>query len=137
MLGLVQAKAYLYAKITADTDLATLMDGVRIYDIVQEDAVLPYITYGNISSKLSHILDSEVTEHIVKFIIVAKADSSLTTHNIMARLEQIFDGFAPSEDLTAGFMLVTNELLSTGIEQVNFDNVKGQMDLKLLIEGDV
>ncbi len=137
MLGLVQLKAYLYTEITANADLATIMDVVRFYDIVQESAVLPYISYDNISSKLLHVLDEEVTEHRVEFVIVAKADSSLTTHNIMATMERVFDGFAPEVNLSDGFALISSELIATQIEQVDFGHVKGRMEMKFLVEGGV
>lgn len=137
MQGLVQLKSYLYTKLSVDTSLNNLMNGVNIYDLVQENANLPYIAYGQISSRSVHQLDAEMVEHVVKFAIVAKADSSLTTHNMMARMEQIFTDLLIDEDLSGGYRLASAELVATQIEQVDFELVKGQMELKLVVEGGV
>ncbi|MBL1420250.1 MAG: HK97 family phage prohead protease [Alphaproteobacteria bacterium] len=59
----------------------------------------------------------------------------LTTHNIMARLEQIFDELPANDDLTLGYELSSVNLLSTRIEQVDFEVVKGVIEVKLLITG--
>ena len=135
MIGLVQLRTYLYSKLSTDSDLTTLMGGMNIYDVVQENAVLPYIAYEQINGQKVHHLDVAVSEHIIRIVIVARADSSLTTHNIMARLEQIIDELPAYDDLTAGYKLSSAELLTTQIEQVDFEFVKGVMDIKLLITG--
>lgn len=137
MMGLEQLKSYLYAKLSTDDSLITLLAGVNIYDLVQENTPLPYVTYGKISSETSHQLDAQVVEHDVNFIIVARADSSLTTHNIMARLEQIFDELLDNEDLGGGYRLISADLLNTNIEQVDFNIVKAAMLMKLSIEAGV
>lgn len=135
MRGLLQFKSYLYARLSGDADLITLLGSVNIYDVVQEGASLPYIAYDQISSQNIHQLDTQMTEHLVGFIVVARADSSLTTHNIMARLEQIIDELPANADLTLGYVMLSAELLTTSIEQTNFEIVKGVMQVKILMTG--
>ncbi|MBL1242417.1 MAG: DUF3168 domain-containing protein [OCS116 cluster bacterium] len=135
MKGLLPLKTYLYARLSTDTDLIALLGGLHIYDVVQEGASLPYIAYDQISSQRVHQLDAQMSEHILRLVIVARADSSLTTHNIMARLEQIFDELPANDDLTLGYELSSATLLSTRIEQVDFEVVKGVIEVKLLITG--
>lgn len=135
MRGLLPLKTYLYARLSTDVDLIALLGGVHIYDVVQEAAVLPYIAYDHIRSQMVHQLDAQVSEHILRLVIVARADSSLTTHNIMARLEQVFDELPTKAELTLGYELSSVNLLSTQIDQVDFELVKGVIEVKLLVTG--
>lgn len=135
MKGLLQLKSYLYARLSSDSDLTTLLGGAHIYDVVQEGAALPYIAYDQISSQNIHQLDEQMCEHMIGFIVVARADSSLTTHNIMARLEQLIDELPANADLTLGYAILSAELMSTSIEQKNFEIVKGVMQVKIFVTG--
>lgn len=137
MKGLLQLKAYIYAKLSADVNLINLMNGVNIYDIVQEEAVLPYITYERIISNPAHQLDADVYAHNIVLSIVAKADSSLTTHNIVARIEQLFEGLIEVEDLNDGFRLLSVDVKKSTIGQVDFEFVKASLEFECLIEGGV
>ncbi len=134
MMSLVQIKTSIYSKLVADTGLVALLGGVNIYDIAQEDAVLPYISYSKITSKTAHELSSDGVEHFIGFVIVAKADSSLTTHNIMARIEAIFDEQFNADDLGAEFKILSINLVQSQIEQVDFERVKASMQFRFLIE---
>ncbi|PCI88968.1 MAG: hypothetical protein COB24_00380 [Hyphomicrobiales bacterium] len=135
MRGLLQFKSYLYARLSSDADLITLLGGTHIYDVVQEGAALPYIAYEQISSQSTHQLDEQMSEHVIGLVVVARADSSLTTHNIMAQLEQLIDELPAKADLTLGYAMLSAELLTTSIEQTNFEIVKGAMQLKILVTG--
>ncbi|MBL1419140.1 MAG: DUF3168 domain-containing protein [Alphaproteobacteria bacterium] len=135
MRGLLQFKSYFYTRLSSDADLVTLLGGAHIYDVVQESAALPYIAYEQISSQNTHQLDEQMTEHVIGLIVVARADSSLTTHNIMAQLEKLIDELPANADLTLGYEMLSAELLSTSIEQTNFEIVKGLMQVKILMTG--
>ena len=137
MKGLLQLKTSIYAKLLADNSLISLLGGAHIYDIAQEDAVLPYISYSKIISQTIHDLSSDMVEHSISFVIVAKADSSLTTHNIMERMEVVFDEQFSTNDLNDGYELLSLNVINSQIEQVNFELLKGQLDIRVLIEGDV
>ena len=133
-MSVLQVKSWIYSKLSTDANLTILTGGLHVYDIVQENVTLPYISYQKTTSKLVHELDTEVRQHALKLVVVAKADSSLTTHNIMALIEDIFEAdFAPG-DIGAGYNLLSVEMIGTSVEQIDFDIVKGSMDYNICVE---
>lgn len=133
MMDLIKIKTWVYSKLSTDMSLTNLMNGVNIYDIVQENSPLPYISYEKIISNYKHQLDVQVREHLMTFSIMSKADSSLTTHNIMARMEQVFDEEFEQDDLGDGYKLLSLDIMKAEIAQSDFETVKAIMQIKLTV----
>ncbi len=134
MHSLLQLKTRVYSKLSADTALISLLGGQHIFDTDQPDAKLPYIAYGKQESETANQLDADLYEHLLELKVVSKADSALTCHNILSRLEVIFDEQFAANDLGGNFKLLLMQVQKVQISQVDFNYVKGLLQLRILVE---
>lgn len=93
----------IYAALTADAALTTLLGGAHIYDDVPRGAELPYITFGQSSVRDWSTGTDPGFEHLFTLHVWTRVNGERMAHQIMSALR---DGLHDAALTLSGFKLV-------------------------------
>lgn len=77
----------LYQRLVADTALAALIGGARIYDDVPRDATFPYVTFGPVTVRDFSTGTETHHEHAVALHVWSRAAGRKETHEILGAVQ--------------------------------------------------
>lgn len=78
-----------FAALSGDATLASLLGGARIYDEVPRGAALPYVTLGETSLRDWSTGSEEGHEHILTLSVWSRANGEREVHQILARIDAV------------------------------------------------
>ncbi len=83
-----QLQEALYAALTSDTGLTTLLGGAKVYDLAPRSAKLPYITIGMTQERDWSTSSEEGGEHTITLHIWTENQGRKQTAQIMATVQE-------------------------------------------------
>jgi hypothetical protein len=76
----------IFATLTADAALATLLGAPRVFDQVPQPATYPYVTFGQSTVRDGDTSSTPADEHIVTLHVWSRAHGRQETHGVMAAI---------------------------------------------------
>ncbi len=81
----------IYAALSNDADLTTVLGGAKIYDDVPQSTIFPYVTIGEIETRDWDTQTSTGHEHIVTLHAWSKYKGRKQVQNIIAAIDAVLD----------------------------------------------
>jgi hypothetical protein len=76
----------IFATLTADTPLVTLLGGARVYDDVPQGAAFPYLTFGQSTARDWSTGSDDGNEHILTLHVWSQANGKRQANEIMGAI---------------------------------------------------